>query len=337
MGATVTCGKSAAAFVAPDGRVRFVLFEETYEKNVHPWRPHRSCVAFGTVEDVLRRVFAYASACEGGMLQGRGGAILPESYVASWMKELAAPARMPDLDVRLRRTESYASPVPADQTDTVARILREENRGAEADAIEAGREIALSLHRDAAILSRIYGGGALSPWRIIGSCDALAAAPRDASLGYAPEPARSAPIEPVEVLAVADREERLLRSEDGEWHCAGWAYSVVARYVEAYWRTELDEPGTYRRRIRAFREAVNGAEKVPEGATIIIDPSKARDRWESDRVRSLIDKGVVVPVDGALVAVPTDETLYDLCGLGKDCATWAMPKAPSTARQLALL
>lgn len=337
MGATVTCGKSAAAFVAPDGRVRFVLFEETYEKNVHPWRPHRSCVALGTIEDVLRRIFAYGSSCEGGSLQGRGGSILPESYVASWMKELSAPVRMPDLDIRLRRTESFASPVPADRVAAVAAILREEGMDEEALAVEDGREVLLSLHRDAAILSRLYGGGNLSPWRVIGSCDALAQAPRDASLGYAPEPANRVDIEPVEVLAVADRDERLLRSEDGEWRCAGWAYSIVARYVEAYWRTELAEPGSFRKRIRAFREAVVGAAPVPEGATIAIDPSKAASRWERDRLNALIEKGVAVPVDGLLVAIPTEETLYDLCSLGEACAVWTMSKAPSPVRQLALL
>lgn len=325
MGATVTCGKHAAAFIAPGGRVFFVLFEETYEKNVHPHRPHWSCIGFGTIEDAMRRVFAYGSSCEGGMLQSRGGAIRPEGYIAGWMRELANPTRMPERDVRLSCTDSYASPIPKDKIQDVAALLREARYTDAADAIADGREATLSLHRDADVLARIYGGGALSPWRIIPSYAAPLSAPKDVSLGYAPKAAKAVSIESVEALTVPDMENRLLRRDDGGWYCAGWAYSIVAKFIEAYWRTELAEPGSFKKRIQAFRDAIQGAPSVPDGTLVSIDPAKTAGRWDEDRVKALLSKNLARHTDSGLVAEPVQDALYDLCGLGKDCATWLLP------------
>ncbi len=91
MGATVTVGKKVAAFKANNGKVGYVLFEETYEKNCYPHTPHWSCVGLGYLDDVMTRIFARASSCEGGSLQGRGGYITPEGYISGWLNELAEP------------------------------------------------------------------------------------------------------------------------------------------------------------------------------------------------------------------------------------------------------
>lgn len=79
MGATVTTGKRAAAFKAPSGQNFYVLFEETYEKNCTPHTPHWNCILFGDLIAAMERIFRHASACEGGMLQGRGGSITPRT------------------------------------------------------------------------------------------------------------------------------------------------------------------------------------------------------------------------------------------------------------------
>jgi hypothetical protein len=121
MGATVTCKKLVAAF-AGAGRVFYVLFEQTYEKNCYPHTPGWSCTYCGGIDGALRRIFRYASSCEGGMLQNRSGWITPEGYIAGWMKEMASPVRMSDcaISLQLAATRMRPSSGAAKQAATAA-------------------------------------------------------------------------------------------------------------------------------------------------------------------------------------------------------------------------
>ena len=74
MGSTVTTGRMAAAFRAKSGTVIYCLYEQTYEKNCYPHTPHWSAIYIGEAHGALCKIFNYASACEGGMLQNRSGA-----------------------------------------------------------------------------------------------------------------------------------------------------------------------------------------------------------------------------------------------------------------------
>jgi hypothetical protein len=343
MGATVTCDKLAAAFTAPGGKTFYVLFEETFEKNVHPHRPHWSCIHLGTLESAMKRIFACAGVCEGGMLQGRGGWIRPEGYIEGWLRQLAEPVAMRDQDIRLEVRDVFSAAVPKEHADKVVAILHEARYTDAADALADGRAAILNLHRDAELLASIYGGEVLAPWRVLGTYWAPTHAARVPSLGYAPKAARNVALDPVEVLKVADQDNRLLRRADGSWYCAGWAYSLVAKYVEDYWRTELVEPGGFRKRIRAYRSAVEDAPMVPPGTKVSVDPSKAPDRWMQERIDGIRAKLPVVATAEGFEVVPDEESLWDVCGLGRDCATWLLPSPAitpsvgSTARQMDLL
>lgn len=325
MGATVTCDKLAAAFTAPSGKVFYVLFEETYEKNVHPHRPHWSCIHLGSLEAAMKRIFACGGVCEGGMLQGRGGWIRPEGYIEGWLRQLANPVEMRGQDVRLQVRDGFSASVPTEQAAQVCALLRKADYTDAADALDQGREAVLDLHRDADVLASIYGGEVLAPWRVLGTYWAPTRAERVPSLGHAPPAARAVEIPAVEVLKVGDQDNRLLRRADGSWYCAGWAYSLVGKYVEDYWRTELAEPGSFRKRIRAYRAAVENAPLVPAGAKVSVHPAKAQDRWMQDRIDGIKAKLPVVPTKDGFEVVPDDESLWDVCGLGRDCATWLLP------------
>lgn len=102
MGATVTTGKLASAFKMPSGQNIYVLFEETYEKNCTPHTPHWNCILFGDLSAAMEHIFRHASACEGGMLQRRGGNLTPEGYIRGWLKELASPLAFPEQTVALK-------------------------------------------------------------------------------------------------------------------------------------------------------------------------------------------------------------------------------------------
>lgn len=82
MSSTILTNKAAAAFRHPvTGKVIYALFGENYESNVTPKTPDWSCFALGEYADVMKVVFNYASACEGGCLRSRAGEIKPENLI----------------------------------------------------------------------------------------------------------------------------------------------------------------------------------------------------------------------------------------------------------------
>lgn len=100
MGSTVTTSRLVRAWRAPDGQTSYACYEASYEKNMYPHVPSWSAFS-GTMEYVVRRIFLWASACEGSMLQDPDGHIKPEVYIRRWMSRLANPipaATIADLD-----------------------------------------------------------------------------------------------------------------------------------------------------------------------------------------------------------------------------------------------
>ncbi|RZU28992.1 hypothetical protein [Edaphobacter modestus] len=253
MGATVITGKRAAAFKAPAGDIIYVLFEETYEKNCYPHTPHWSCGFIGRLDGVMQRIFRCASNCEGGSLQSRQGDIKPESMIAGWLKELEAPHEMPDLNIVLKiGTDSMYDAIPKKASEAALQRLSDMGRSDVADRLAAGESVELSLHRDSDVIMAALGHQ--MPWRIIRGEEA-AYHPRRPDLGYAPKPAKGFDVQVPAVLKVEEYE-RLLQKPDGTWYCAGWDYSVVGDYVAGLGEAELREPGSFRKRIIAYRETV---------------------------------------------------------------------------------
>jgi len=137
MGATVTTGRRASAFRAQDGRIIYVLYEETYEKYCYPHTPHWSVIGLGKLEDVLQRIFAYGSSC--GMLQNRSGWISPEGYVRSWLKELQSPIEQHDGTPKMELSSRFSTTLSSDKTEMVAAALAAIGNAALFERIGRGR------------------------------------------------------------------------------------------------------------------------------------------------------------------------------------------------------
>lgn len=327
MGATVTTGKLVAAFEATNGKKMYLLFEEMYEKNCHPHTPAWNCNFIGPVEEAIRHIFQYASSCEGGMLQGRGGQITPEGYIAGWLKELANPVEFSNRRITLVIGTSYSSAIPAEKTGAVKELLSGMGRQDIVDALDAGEAFSVDLYEDADLVAAIYDGKLMAPWRIIRGHEAPTHGARNADLGYAPAKARPTEFELPAFLKV-DGDARLIRREDGTWYCAGWEYSIIASHVSGLWQVELREPGSFRRRIKAFRDAIKGAPSMPEGMVVSVDLSVPLDCSYS---RKMVDRlpgevPVVHTEKGYEVAVTGDKSLiWRLTQLPPDCAAWVLP------------
>lgn len=328
MGATVTTGKRAAAFRTHFGNTSiYVLFEQTYEKNCHPHTPNWGCCAIGDIAAVMERIFAYASSCEGGMLQGRGGQIAPEGYIRGWLQELFAPIEFEDRTIRIERGNgSLYDTIPPEVFATVEKSLREIARGDLLDRLSAGESVELELYRDIDVILALYGRGKLQPWRIIRHFSGRSE-PRCPELGYSPKPvARCTPERP-DILRV-DEENRLLRRADGSWYCAGWAYSVIGDFVRDLWKVELNEPGTYAGRIRAYRDAVHNAPPLPlSGVTVKVDSTATTNSYHRRSIDDFAREYPVTATATGFEVQPTTDNLYRLTILPDECTSWAIPAA----------
>ncbi|MCX4150004.1 MULTISPECIES: hypothetical protein [Paraburkholderia] len=337
MGATVTTGKCAAAFRSNEGELFYVLFERHYEKNVYPHDDHWSAFAFGTREEVFRRVFVGASDCCGGMLQSRSGEIKPENYIESWKQELNRPVQIRDVAVSLKFDQSWRAAVPEDSCERVADAL---NRAGFADRFETIRNggIDVTLYDDTALLHAIYGvNGELSPWRIFTHSD-TGTLPIDVP-AVRNVAAREVEIPSIHCYAI-DRDVRLVAGENGEWSHGQWAYSALASFVTGTaLERELVQPGFAKTTIPAVREALNDAAPLPGDSRITVRRTACKkDYQQSDvdelaRGLGLIREGDQAPDEftfsfSDIKGEDADRVRYRV-GSMRDALTWHVPETSS--------
>lgn len=325
MGATVTTSKRAAAFKAPSGQNIYVLFEETYEKNCTPHTPEWDCILYGELSAAMARIFRHASACEGGMLQGRGGAITPEGYIHGWLKELLSPVAFPAEAVALKiGKESLYDPIPANAWPGVSERLATIGRTDLRERLAAGETVDISTC-DTEIMLPLYGANGIFPaWRVLRHVPSSTA--RRSELGYAPVPAKTFTVEVPEVLAIGN-DERLLKRADGTWYSAGWAYSIVGSFIHHLWQAEMSEPGSYAKRIKGYREAVNNAPQVClEKAKVVVDCTvMLDDKFKNRTVAAMRANPGAVPTLNGFEIIPTKDLLWSLTQLPQECTSWIIP------------
>lgn len=341
MGSTVSTGKMAAAFTPASGAPCYLLFEETFEKNCHPHTPRWSCVAMGSLEAVMRIVFLSGSSCEGGSLQGANGRyITPEGYIAGWLKELANPVAFSDRTITLDAASRYNPSIPSEQLESAMAKLIALGRQDIATELGQGNTVSLSLHADCEVLVALYDRTTMAPWRIIKSHDVPLTGTRNLTLGYAPVKAKIYDLTMPRFYKIKERDDnRLIQGVDGSWSCAGWEYACVASYVTNLWESELREPGTYRARIKTYREAIKGAPYIPShGVKVVVDTTIAVEDYEQ---RTVDRTATELPHtrDGNVLRfeVPTDDSmLYRVTALPAKCTKWIITECAPT-EQLSLL
>ena len=285
MGSTVTTKKLVLGFQTSSG-LRYALMERTYERNVHPHTPRWGCIALGAFEAVIERILAYASYCEGGMLQSRDGHIQPEKYLAGWYRAFRKVRHL-DMETVLVSLSS------ADETfQTTRSLLQKRCRDDLVQALDAGT-FTLSLHDDFDLIFDIYGPGRiLAPWRIISPSHAVFAdaMPADPSLlPTLPRPAQPSPSPTLRVLSVSDF--LLYSFNGGPWIRSWSAYSLVEALVaEHLVPYELAAPGFIGEHLATFRAAASAPEVLPRAPAIDIrKPSLSDSRWQEQQYLELYE------------------------------------------------
>ncbi|WP_439889642.1 hypothetical protein ACS7SF_09980 [Ralstonia sp. 25C] len=288
MGATIIIGMKAAAFRRPDGRVTYLLFEHTYEKNLYPHTPRWSCVAIGAYEDVLKRIFEGAAACEGGSLRARTRTLIPERFLQRWQRELRAPVTMPDVPVPVRTTLPYASDDENAQYQAqVYSVLGAQGRPDLADGFQSDRAITLALHADIDLVVALYGaGGPGSSWHAVTAEQALTVPMAE----LAPPAATQQVVPPAFEVWALDENVRVGSVGGEPVEVLGWEYRAVGNFMLRYvYPLELQRTGVAGALIRKFRDACTAAPRLPDATRLTLRLGDAPDTrpWQLERAMAL--------------------------------------------------
>lgn len=333
MGATVTTNKAVAGFHRADGTVVYVLFEETYEKNVHPHTPNWNARAIGTYDQVMLRVFQSAAACEGGSLQLRGGHTTPEAYIQRWREAFKSAVPMADrtIDLAFGGTSMYST-IPDEKVADARAKLEAVGRHDLIERLEAG-PVRLQLHADCDVIVALSCvGGPLSLWKVIRGGPPHGFA--DVALTPAP---RKETVKAPDIAAFLIDDENVVASIGGaSFENLGWRYSAVGEYiVDVALPLELRCDGASRKLISAFRKLAYAAPKLPEQTQITIVPSNADHCYYRENAEKLAVKlGIAasakeVPESYQVTfgRVQEAEEVYLLTTLQQAQVTWSIPAA----------
>lgn len=329
MGSTVSTAKKVAAFQTPQGQTAYVLFEERYSTNICPHHPNWSCVGFGYLADVVAYIFAFASDCEGGMLQSRKGHIRPEKYIDDWLAQLANPVEMRDVNKKVAYGTLFSSVLTPAIQERVTQSLTDAGMQHVCNAIEQGGFDA-SLHSDFDVLRTIFTRLPMDigSWRFVGSTHGVHTAGFQCpNLGYRPT-SKKAPAVTTSAMARVKTGNVLTQQPDGSYRAGGMGYSLVASFVMAYAQTELQFPGNHRKAIKAYRQSVADAPQVSLDTPVRVSAQLATDEYELRLIKRFADSmGQSAPeFDVTLAQVMANDAhnhaLYDLCGIKS--AVWTV-------------
>lgn len=349
MCSTITTGKKSAAFVRADGTVIYVLFESTYEANVFPHTPHCGCIAIGVYADVMKKVFAQASACECGSLQGTGGRnILPENYIAAWKRELSAPTRMTDVRITLKVGKSYLAPILEDKLDEVRQALVQIGRENVFNDIKAGQAV-MYLHEDEDVVLALYGVDKLfAPWKILHIGDSTS----NPALVFAPKAVIGKFDPPTTRVYRLYEDEVLGHFGAAPYRYLGAEYLAVEKYINSVaYPLEIQQTGCAKRLIAEYREQCRNAPPVPPSTMVTINREVAGiDKWNVDCADQLAQKlGIIgegqpapTTFQCAFAEVIAKDAIYPFKYLRPEQLQWDVPETvkwsfPQQTQQLELL
>jgi hypothetical protein len=308
MGATVVTSKTVAAFRHPtNGQVIYLVYEQTYSKNDHPYVPDWGVRAIGTYDQVMQVLYGSAASCEGGMLQTRSGHTQLETYLKSWRICFSEPFQMADQEIELKLGgDSMYAPIPDKHVDTALATLERIGRGDIAAALKGGSTVTVSLHRDTDVITGLYGvGTGLSLWKVIKGKNGLLYA--DETL--APPLVKRSVATPTAVAYAIDKDNVVVSIDGGPLKNMGWRYSAVGQYIrEVVYPIEMQSSFSAYRLIREFRDVCNAATELPDNTIITVTPTNTEHSYYLSSAKKL---AVRLGLAGSVEDVPeTYETTF---------------------------
>lgn len=325
MGATVSTACAVSAFRdRNNGGLYYIMWEETYEKNVHPHTPSWGAIHVGDQASIIEAVFRNAHVCEGGSLQGRSGHITPEGYIQRWMKALKAPLMVPEGATFELAMKGWRAAINPDNEEMI-QLLLGHGLDQELSEMRQGKTVRLPVHEYGELLTRLRAMGVYA-WRMFTNCRPLGAyVDESLALDYS-RPGAGRYIPPIPSM-VRIENSVFMEGADGVYRNEGWCYSVVGSFVANFWQTEIKHPGSYKSAIKAYREAVKAAPKAEDMNLLVdIDATKELQYGEGNRQRllQLLGGKTRMPLNAAMETLRQTGNAYEI-PFGKEYVTLRKP------------
>lgn len=315
MGATVSTACAVSAFRdRNNGGLYYIMWEETYEKNVHPHTPSWRAIHVGGQASIIEAVFRNAHVCEGGMLQGRGGHITPEGYIQRWMKALKEPFVIHEGATFELSMTGWRAAIDPNNLEMV-QLLLEHRLDRELSEMRQGKTVNLPVHEYGELLTRLRAMG-VSAWKMFVHARPIGfGGPTDPNLALdysRPGAGRYTP--PIPSMARIENSV-YIEGEDGVYRNEGWGYSIVGSFVANFWQIEIEHPGSYKSAIKAYREAVKAAPKAEDMNLLVeIDATKELQYGEGNRKRllELLGGKTRMPLNAAMETLRQTGDAYEI-------------------------
>jgi hypothetical protein len=171
------------------------------------------------------------------------------------------------------------------------------------------------------------------PWRLVDAYSCPSGDVRQLDFGYAPKPVKDIDLSVPEFIWAGD-ECLLIKTPDGAWRAVGYSAYSIDYYIRDLWELELKEPGSYRKRIGAYRAACVNAPRVPLiGCRVRIDLTRvAADSFEASRMASLRNELPVTETSEGFEILVTEEidgnNLWHIQRLSAEAAVWTLSEEP---------
>lgn len=310
MGATIICKKAAQAFLANDGVVRYVLFESTYEKNVHPHTPHWGAVAVGNYDEVIETVIRFSAVLPGGLLRGKTGQILPENYIAHWRQLLQKPLTLLGTRASLfwSDTDTFLNDTVEKRLASVNNVLASLSPQAALKWTEALQNfqktsISIDVCEDVELVLALIRSGTVPAWRIFADSRPDErepfAAPPGITLMNRQEtdaaPKRFSKQSTVELklpsvanLGFGTLCDRYIISMDGKtWSSPQTDYRHESNFISDHLKAaEIAQPGVAKRALPQLRQLLANARTVADCTKVTIIPRPVGGEQSSYSVES---------------------------------------------------
>jgi hypothetical protein len=335
MGSTVTVAKQVATYSDARGRDFFLLLEQTYEKNCYPHTPRWGAIAFGEIETVLARIFDGAKYTVGGLLQGPSGAILPESYVSSWLKELKSPYVLNvDKLVHLQLkdiTSFFTGETPeSEKRETFLLELEQAGFSAKANEIRTTGSAWVDVYQEADAVTVFCRFAAT--WHVFDQKNLSSAILEDG--GYNPKKSKDRPnIRMPGCYKVKDEYGDVTyidMNDDGDMTFLGSYFAVVEKFTTEYVHQELTNPGYFTTLILALRQHLENVSEDVSGLVLSFDPGKVKATYWQEQV----DQVASIVGDGMRVDLVPPETMHYLTSFFPEAVTLKQVEQSTNARRL---
>lgn len=289
MGATVICDKKIAACRNKRGEIFYLAFIESYAKNDYPHQPDWSCFAFGSFEEVMKKIFQGASSCESGMMRSKNGQVKPENYIKSWSRLMTKPVRFDEGKLfTLSVGDQWRSTIPISLWTEAATALCSIGRDDIVRKLSTkGETVSVSLGRDFEVIQALYSvNGPIPVWRLLEVHDCKSFI--DSSL--LPQREITSTIAyTVHTQFFNAGNNRLLMKEPGkEWKSTNSPHSLLVAFIQdVAYPAEMKATGLGFRLIAEYRERIASAPELPVGTkvTVTIAPGEIAQHYVEEARR----------------------------------------------------